>query len=968
MRTWLSKSLMGPHKLERPIGPESSASDLEVKRGQYAARSSKCAIKLRVSHPPKHIPPLSRRILSKIVAGFCASFCTLFFSYSASGLEVRVAASTDDAEEKPSGSMSLTSSDIELVFDGSDQTVGMRFNAVTIPPGAAITNAYIQFQVDEANSEATSLVIEGEATDNATTFSGSSGNISSRSRTASFVSWSPVPWTTVGLAGPDQQTPNIASIIQEIVNRPGWSSGNSLVVIITGTGHRTAEAFDGVASAAPLLHVDYVVGANTAPTVTITAPANGSTFDQGDPITFTGTATDTGDGDLTASLAWTSSLDGPIGTGGSFSRSDLPVGVHHVMATVTDTGGQTATDAATITVFAATAVLVGAGDIADAAQRDEATAKLLETIPGTVVPLGDNAYPNGTADEFNNYYEPTWGRHKARTRPAAGNHEYDIPGASGYFNYFGAAAGDPAKGYYSYDVGAWHIIVLNSECSQVGGCGSTSPQGQWLQADLAANPRPCTLAIMHKALFASGTDSAAGRDFWSLLYQAGADVVLSGHAHFYERFAPQDPSGVADPARGIREFVVGTGGASLHSFGTTVPNSEVRNNKTHGVLKLTLHPTSYDWEFVPIAGATFTDSGSAVCVQTEPNDVPTANNVTIAGTAQVGQLLTGNYTYTDADGDLEGTSTYRWLRNGASISGATAKTYTLVAADQGALIVFEVMPVAATGASPGVPVQSPPVQPVAPPNTPPQISSGPTATPNPVAEDQSAQLSVTATDADGDPLAYTWTAPPGGGTIVGAGATVTYTPPDVSVQQTFTITVTVSDGRGGTATGSVGVTVQPVGGGGGTQVTFTPVADTYVNTNSPNTNYGSRTTLQVDSSPTKIAYLRFNVTGLSGAVQSARLRLEVVDASVFGGTIHSISNNSWGEKTVTYNTRPAIDGPALAALGAAAVGNIVELDVTAAIPGNGTYSFAIDSNSSNGVYYRSREDVINPPLLIITTN
>src|SRR3970040_808393 len=159
----------------------------------------------------------------------------------------------------------------------------------------------------------------------------------------------------------------------------------------------------------------------------ITAPANGSTFDQGDPITLTGTATDTGDGDLTASLAWTSSLDGPIGTGGSFSRSDLSVGVHTVMATVTDTGGETATDAAKITVFADTAVLVGAGDIADAAQLDEATAKLLETIPGIVVPLGDNAYPNGTAAEFNNYYEPTWGRHKARTRPAARNHENEIP-------------------------------------------------------------------------------------------------------------------------------------------------------------------------------------------------------------------------------------------------------------------------------------------------------------------------------------------------------------------------------------------------------------------------------------------------------------------------------------------------------------------------------------------------------------
>ena len=253
------------------------------------------------------------------------------------------------------------------------------------------------------------------------------------------------------------------------------------------------------------------------------------------------------------------------------------------------------------------------------------------------------------------------------------------------------------------------------------------------------------------------------------------------------------------------------------------------------------------------------------------NTPPTANNLTIAGTAQVGQLLTGNYTYADADGDLEGTSTYRWLRNGASISGATAKTYTLVAADQGALIVFEVTPVAATGASPGAPVQSPAVGPVS-------------------------------------------------------------------------------------------------AGGGGTQLTFTPVADTFVNSNSPNTNYGSRTTLEVDGSPIKIAYLRFSVTGLSGAVQSARLRLEVVDASSFGGTIYSISNNTWGERTVTYNTRPVIDGPALAALGKVAVGNIVELDVTAAIFGNGTYSFAMDSNNSNGADYRSREAGTNPPLLIITTN
>ena len=253
-------------------------------------------------------------------------------------------------------------------------------------------------------------------------------------------------------------------------------------------------------------------------------------------------------------------------------------------------------------------------------------------------------------------------------------------------------------------------------------------------------------------------------------------------------------------------------------------------------------------------------------------------------------------------------------------------------------------------------------------NTPPQIGSGPTATPNPVDEDQTAQLSVTASDADGDPLTYTWTAPPGGGTIAGTGATVTYTPPDVSVQQTFTITVTVSDGRGGTASGTVGVTVLPVGGGGGTQVTFTPVADTFVNSNSPTKNFGAAPTLQVDGSPTQIAYLRFNVTGLSGAVQSARLRLEVVNASGFGGSIYSISDNSWGEGTVTFDTRPVIDGPALAALGKVAVGDIVELDVTAAIPGNGTYSFAMDSNNSNGADYRSREAVTNPPVLVITTN
>ena len=170
------------------------------------------------------------------------------------------------------------------------------------------------------------------------------------------------------------------------------------------------------------------------------------------------------------------------------------------------------------------------------------------------------------------------------------------------------------KGYYSYNIGAWHIIVLNSNCSQIGGCDPNSAQGQWLQADLAANPSTCTLAIFHEPLFSSSGGDADLRDFWVPLYGAGADIILNGHRHNYERFAQQNPDGLADPGRGIREIVVGTGGAHLSSFGGTVPNSEVRNNSTYGVLKLTLHPSSYDWEFIPIAGQTFTDSGSTQCV------------------------------------------------------------------------------------------------------------------------------------------------------------------------------------------------------------------------------------------------------------------------------------------------------------------------------------------------------------------
>jgi acid phosphatase type 7 len=264
-------------------------------------------------------------------------------------------------------------------------------------------------------------------------------------------------------------------------------------------------------------------------------------------------------------------------------------------------------------------VMVGAGDIASCqSSGDEATAKLVERMPAaTVFTLGDNVYESGTASEFSDCYDPTWGRFKARTGPTVGNHEYHTPGASGYFGYFGRAAGDPDKGYYSYELGRWHIVSLNSECEWVGGCGPASPMVSWLKDDLAAHPRACTLAYFHQPLFSSESEHGIDpsmRPIWDVLYSAGADVVLNGHDHDYERFAPQTPGGVADPARGIRQFVVGTGGDSLYaSLLPPKPNSQVRNVDTFGVLKLTLRPEGYEWKFVPVAGETFTDSGTDRC-------------------------------------------------------------------------------------------------------------------------------------------------------------------------------------------------------------------------------------------------------------------------------------------------------------------------------------------------------------------
>ncbi len=418
-------------------------------------------------------------------------------------------------------------------------------------------------------------------------------------------------------------------------------------------------------------------------------------------------------------------------------------------------------------------VLLAAGDIASCTSSgDEATASLLDAQTGDIAALGDNAYPNGTATDFANCYEPSWGRHKARTHPATGNHEYLTAGASGYFGYFGAAAGDPSKGYYSYDLGSWHIVVLNSTCSAVGGCGAGSPQEVWLRSDLAAHPADCTLAYWHHPRFSSGShgSNATFDAFWQALYQAGADLVLNGHDHNYERFAPQTPASAPDTQYGIREIIIGTGGAS-HSFvGAPIANSEVRNSTAYGVLRLTLHPSTYDWQFLPVAGQTFADSGSGTCHPAPPPQ--------------------------------------------------TART-------------------------------------------------------------------------------------------------------------------------------------------------FAPAADARVQEATPSTNYGS-SALRTDggSDPDVESYLRFSVSGLPGQVTRATLRLYATSGTVDGPAVYPTSS-TWTESGLVWTNRPAASGAALSDKGAITTGSWAEWDVTAAVTGNGTYSFKLQTVSTDGVDFRSRESVSTPPQLVI---
>ncbi len=508
-----------------------------------------------------------------------------------------------------------------------------------------------------------------------------------------------------------------------------------------------------------------------------------------------------------------------------------------------------------------------------------------------VLDLGDNQYYCGGYQAYLQSYDLSWGRLKSITHPAVGNHEYLVAGgtgcsmanagAAGYFQYFGAAAGNPSQGYYSFDIGAWHLIALNSNCASAGGCGATTPQGKWLEADLTAHPNACVLAYWHIPLFSSGgRQNNNSKNFWTSLYNHHADLILVGHDHIYERFAPQTPNGVADPVLGIRQFTVGTGGSDHTSVTKIAANSEVRNTNTFGVLMLTLHSTSYDWQFVPESGKTFTDSGTEVC----------------HGSA--GATATPTNTFTPTDTPTQTLSISLTPTNTPTPTGippTPTDTFTPTATSSGLTPTDTFTPTA--------------------------TSSGPTPTDT-----------------------FTPTA-----TSSGPTPTDTFTPTATSSGPTPTDTFTPTPTQASNS------------------ITFVPTADSYVNSGSPTTNSGTATTLRADGSPVVLSFLKFSVSGLSGAPSQVILRLYANSTQSIGVSVHNVADTTWGEKTITYTNMPVYDTATAGSSGAIKTsGTFYSINVTSLITGNGTFSMAFTTTSSTAISFASREAGANAPQLVVT--
>jgi hypothetical protein len=480
---------------------------------------------------------------------------------TASAVEIRVSAGSDDAEESASGGVSLTSSDLELVYDGGNQTVGMRFAGITIPQGAQVLSAYIQFQTDEARTETTSLSFAGQASDNAPTFAINQRDISSRLFTTARIAWSLPPWTIEGEAGPGQRTPDLEAIVQEIVNRPGWVSGNSLAIIVNGTGRRTAEAFDGVAAAAPLLHIEY-----TSEQVTPVATSTGLPALS---VTPSSTATQT-----------------PAST-----PTPTPAGPGTPTDTPTPAGTSTGASFAVI------------GDFGDGSPDEARVSQLVRGwSPDFIITVGDNNYPDGASTTidphigqyYHDYINPYTGSYGGgadtnRFFPSLGNHDWHTPGAQPYLDYFALPGNER---YYDFIWGPVHFFVVDSDPAEPDGATSNSIQAQWLQNRLATSNSCWNLVYFHHAPYSSGDlHGSTPRMQWPFQVW-GADAVLAGHDHLYERL----------DINGIPYFVDGAGGDGLYDFGTPVPGSQVRYNAQFGAMLVNAGESSIVYEFIDVDG------------------------------------------------------------------------------------------------------------------------------------------------------------------------------------------------------------------------------------------------------------------------------------------------------------------------------------------------------------------------------
>ncbi len=584
-----------------------------------------------------------------------------------------------------------------------------------------------------------------------------------------------------------------------------------------------------------------------------------------------------------------------------------------------------------------------------------------------VLDLGDNQYYCGGYQAFLQSYDLSWGRVKGITHPAVGNHEYLTSGgtdcnaanagADGYFKYFGAAAGQKGQGYYSFDIGTWHLIALNSNCGDVGGCSATSPQGLWLANDLKTHTNFCTMAFWHIPLFSSGgRANNNSKAFWQLLYDNNADLILSAHDHIYERFAPQTPTGTLDNTRGIREFIVGTGGANHTSIVSVAANSEVRNADTFGALELTLHPTSYDWQFVPEAGKTFTDSGTTACHGATSDTTPPTAPANLTGTAVSPSQVNLSW---GASTDNVGVAGYKVYRDGAFLASTTATTYSDTTVQAGTTYTYTVYAYDAAGniSQPSNAATVTTTVDSQPPSTPTGlaatvVSAGQVNLSWNAATDDTGVTGYTVYR-DGSPIA----------TTSGSNATA-YSDTSVAAATTYTYTVDAFDGAGNHSSPSSPVTATTPSGTVHT-VTLSPVADSYVDSANPTTTHGTSTQLRVDGSPLVDSYLRFDLSSVPGTITGLALKVFANSSSTAGYAVRGVADNTWSESTLNWNNAPPIGSANVGTSGAFSSNTLTTVDVSALNNGNGLLSMAMIGINGTAISFSSREGA-TPPQLVVT--